>query len=140
MPTGGCHCGAAWTVEDAAPDQQAIEQVYIQLDYIGESLSWFLQARDMTPGVQVWYFEDSGDAYDACMSRECIDDGDVLVIAREGVVGVLMSAWPAAVTREPGAFHLMEDGCHMNTTDEGKYCRSYELACAIAQRNGFTVA
>lgn len=111
-----------------------------KLETVATDLRWFLEGREFQPGIQVWYFDDSGDAYDATQCRECIDDGDVVVCLKEGVVGVLMTAWPTAVTRENGALHTMAPGYHMNTTDDGKYCRSYDLACAIAARNNLTIA
>lgn len=117
-----------------------IEDTDTQLRAITSSLLYFTQAREFNPGVQVWYFDESGEAYDACMSRDCIDDGDVLVVLKQGIVGVLLSAWPTAVTHEYGAMHRMAPGYHMNTTDDGNYCRSYDLACAIAARNNLTIA
>ena len=44
-------------------------------------------------------------AYDATMSDDTIADGTVLVVRGEGVVGVLMNAWPVAVTVSNGQFH-----------------------------------
>lgn len=52
-------------------------------------------------------FESSGDAYDATQTDETINDGDVLVVESERVVGFLVKAWPVAVTPEHGAFHSL---------------------------------
>lgn len=52
-------------------------------------------------------FESTRDAYDAVNSDESIRDGDVLVVARESVVGIAVSAWPTAITPEHGAFHTL---------------------------------
>jgi hypothetical protein len=52
-------------------------------------------------------FESTRDAYDAVNSDDSIHDGDVLVVARESVVGVAVSAWPTAITPEHGAFHTL---------------------------------
>ncbi len=118
----------------------SIEDTDTQLRCITSSLLYFTQAREFNPGVQVWYFDESGEAYDACMSRDCIDNGDVVVILKQGIVGVLIDAWPTAVTREHGALHTMSPGYHMNQIDDGKFCRSFDLAASIANHNHFTVA
>jgi hypothetical protein len=47
--------------------------------------------------MTIIHFPTSGEAYDACQRDETINDGDVLVITSEGVVGIA-DTWPVAVT------------------------------------------
>jgi hypothetical protein len=62
------------------------------------------------PEPRVHTFGDTGTAYDSSQCRDDIHDGDVLVVAPEGVVGILVGAWPVAVTQEAGHFHTAKDG------------------------------
>jgi hypothetical protein len=55
--------------------------------------------------IKTHRFDSTGDAYDASQTDESISNGDVLVVESERVVGVLVDAWPVAVTPEHGAFH-----------------------------------
>jgi hypothetical protein len=66
-------------------------------------------------------FETTGQAYDASQTRDDIADGDVLVVISERVVGVLVSAWPVAVTTEAGAFHGpgLNPGADWSSLDNG---------------------
>ncbi len=48
---------------------------------------------------------DTREAYDMTQTTDDIHDGDVLVVQSEGVVGVLVSAWPCAVGTHHGEFH-----------------------------------
>jgi hypothetical protein len=52
-------------------------------------------------------FRTSRDAYDASQTSELIANGDVLVALDERVIGVLMSAWPIAITAEYGDMHTL---------------------------------
>lgn len=60
---------------------------------------------------KVHQFTSTSEAYDAVNCEVCfetgekVSDGDVLVIASEGIIGVATSAWPCAVV-------LDEDGGH----------------------------
>jgi hypothetical protein len=57
----------------------------------------------------VFSFDSTGDAYDACQTDYQIKKGDLLVIESEKVIGIAHT-WPVAVTSEPGALHtLMAD-------------------------------
>jgi hypothetical protein len=55
--------------------------------------------------IKTHRFDSTSDAYDASQTDESISNGDVLVVESERVVGVLVDAWPVAVTPERGAFH-----------------------------------
>ena len=55
--------------------------------------------------MAIHFFGSSGEAYDASQCDENIKHGDLLVVAEEGVVGVLCQAWPVAITEECGVFH-----------------------------------
>lgn len=54
----------------------------------------------------VHYFDSSGEAYDASQCYDNIHDGDVLVVKSEKVVGILVEAWPVAITPNFGEFHV----------------------------------
>lgn len=55
-------------------------------------------------------FDDTGDAYDSTQCDDSIKDGDVIVVESEGVVGVLIQAWPVAVTEKHGDLHTPVEG------------------------------
>lgn len=61
-------------------------------------------------GPTIHKFRHSGDAYNMTQTDESIRHGDTLVIKSEGVVGMLMKAWPVAVTENVGAFHTYKPG------------------------------
>lgn len=58
--------------------------------------------------VTVHQFATTAEAYGASQSRDAIRDGDVLVAEEERVCGVLVEAWPVAVTEERGCFHQLD--------------------------------
>ena len=89
--------------------------------------------------VQVHRFETSGDAYDASQTRDDIRDGDVLVVESEGVVGIMVAAWPTAVTQKLGAFHELASDAEWSSLaawagekprDYGPSVKAAELAIA----------
>jgi hypothetical protein len=56
---------------------------------------------------RVHYFDTSEAAHDACLDDgPCIEEGDVLAILSEGVIG-LASTDPIAVTLDPGALRIV---------------------------------
>jgi hypothetical protein len=59
--------------------------------------------------MAVHQFESSGEAYDATQCDESIKNGDVLVIASEGVIGIA-DTWPVAVTIAKGELHEPAEG------------------------------
>src|SRR5262245_42411728 len=56
------------------------------------------------------YFDSTGEAYNASQTRDEITGGDVLVVVPEGVVGIMVGAWPTAVTVTTGEFHGLAEG------------------------------
>lgn len=80
--------------------------------------------------VKVHTFDDTGEAYDASQWDENISHGDVLVVESERVVGVLVEAWPVALTAEHGTFHTIRDPktfdwSKVNSVD---HARIYDMA------------
>jgi hypothetical protein len=61
------------------------------------------------PSVRVHRFASTGQAYNASQCRDEIRPGDVLVVEPEGVVGILISAWPTAITERTGEFHSLDE-------------------------------
>ena len=64
--------------------------------------------------VRVHHFDSTGEAYNASQTHDDIRDGDVLVVRPEGIVGILVEAWPTVVhftdeRRDSGAFHELKD-------------------------------
>jgi hypothetical protein len=57
--------------------------------------------------MRIHTFDNTTDAYNDTQTLESISDGDVLVVPSENVVGVLVEAWPVAVTAEVGQFHMI---------------------------------
>lgn len=57
--------------------------------------------------MKVHRFDSTGEAYDASQTSDDIHDGDVLSVPSEGVVGILVSAWPTAVGERYGEFHQL---------------------------------
>ena len=80
-------------------------------------------------------FTDSHTAYDRSQTGGA-DFGDVLA-CDDGVVGILVGAWPVAITTEAGCFHRPGPGWNWSevaefdgtTTD---YAKSLSLAIAVA--------
>jgi hypothetical protein len=84
--------------------------------------------------VKTHLFESSAEAYDASQTDGAIRDGDVLVVASEGIVGVLIEAWPTAVVYDgdTGAFHRFADGV-LGDERRKRYKRSIAEARSVAQ-------
>lgn len=89
--------------------------------------------------VRVHVFGSTGAAYDASQTSEEISDGDVLVVESERVVGIMVEAWPIAVTRQSGEFHVLGDDAEWTAMpragggeprDYTKSLRAANLACA----------
>ncbi len=92
--------------------------------------------------VNVHYFEDgSEDAYDQTQYRDDIDDGDVLVVPGEGVVGFLNKAWPIAVTQQSGEFHRLTTTWEnfLSSNEGAGYEESVAKAKSVAQEMGLAV-
>jgi hypothetical protein len=58
--------------------------------------------------VRAHIFDSTGEAYDATQYDEDIKKGDLLLIAKEKVVGIA-DTWPIAVTKENGKLHAILD-------------------------------
>lgn len=66
-------------------------------------------------------------AYNASQSEA--SDGDVLVVPSEGVVGVMVEAWPTAIDRDNcGEFHTLKPGLSFASFEGGRYRRAYKIA------------
>ena len=74
----------------------------------------------------------TGEAYDITQCYDEIHDGDVLVVSLEGVVGVMVSAWPTAVTATRGKFEGLADGYKLDGIEGGKYALAAAVAAEIA--------
>ncbi|MEV7243950.1 hypothetical protein AB0N92_22265 [Streptomyces sp. NPDC093248] len=98
---------------------------------------WITRAGN-APALMVHKFDSTEDAYNRTQCGDDIRDGDVLVIEREGVVGFLRSAWPAAITEAHGELHTVEGD--PRTLDDGQYVASIEAAEQIAREHGFALA
>ena len=91
--------------------------------------------------MTIFYFDSTGEAYDACQCDERIGDGDTLVIKREGVVG-LAWAWPVALTVTANDLHSLtfppeavcEDGVRVFTDEQ------IAMARRVASHHGFPLA
>ena len=55
----------------------------------------------------IWHFDTTFEAYDACQCRDDIKTGDILVIESEQVIG-LADCWPIALTAERGELHQIK--------------------------------
>lgn len=87
-------------------------------------------------------FESTGEAYDAVQCDDDIDNGDVLDVASEGVVG-LAYTWPVAVTAGAGKLHRIgsKPGALDNVmADAGWSEEQVRAAVALAVERGLDVA
>jgi hypothetical protein len=84
-------------------------------------------------------FDSTCAAYEASQVRDDIRDGDVLVVESERVVGILVEAWPVAVTRQSGQFHALAPDAEWTAMpvagdaarrDYSPSLRAANLACA----------
>jgi hypothetical protein len=74
-------------------------------------------------------YDSTDGAYTACQCDEALEDGDILHIPNEKVVG-LVSTWPMAITKEHGDLHVSKPGKLWNVLTEpylGK-CHGIEVA------------
>ncbi|MFD3978303.1 hypothetical protein ACFWR6_06920 [Streptomyces griseus] len=84
------------------------------------------------PDLRVHHFDTTEEAYTQTQCSDSIRDGDVLVIAREKVVGFLRAAWPCALTVRHGDLHTLT--APIDRIDGGKYANSAHLAADQAQQ------
>lgn len=59
--------------------------------------------------IKTHRFLSTREAYDACQCGAAINDGDILIIAPEQVIG-FASRWPFAITKNHGQFHVADGG------------------------------
>lgn len=59
--------------------------------------------------MNTFIFSETSEAYDDCQCNEQLENGDVLVIADEGVVGIC-DTWPFAITVKGGCLHKIRPG------------------------------
>jgi len=83
-------------------------------------------------------FASTGEAYNASQTSDAIRDGDVLVVSTEGVVGIMVAAWPTAVTEETGEFHGLADGVKWSEVpsygwDDERIVTDYTASVAVAE-------
>lgn len=77
----------------------------------------------------IHHFDSTKDAYDQSQTSGNVKDGDVLHVPSEGVTGVMVGAWPTAVTENSGEFHGgLVDGYDWNDLDGDDYSKSHETA------------
>lgn len=50
-------------------------------------------------------FDSTGEAYNASQCSDEIKDGDILAVPSEHCVGILIQAWPTAISAQSGEFH-----------------------------------
>lgn len=98
-----------------------------------------------TPTVHTFTDLTSGEVYDQAQVDRSIGNGDVLVVPREGVVGILVDAWPVAITSSAGAFHTLEPHADWSTIRSISpernpgvdFRRSYEAATEVCRHQGY---
>lgn len=55
--------------------------------------------------TRIHTFDTSLGSYDLTQTSDDISDGDVLHIPSEGIYGILLAAWPVAISPNKGEFH-----------------------------------
>lgn len=86
-----------------------------------------------------WRFDTTGQAYDACQTDPRIQDGHMLIIESQNVIGIA-STWPVAVTEKYGKLHYYL-GKTDSTIEDVFSCTKEQLKTAIdkAQEYGWPV-
>ena len=73
----------------------------------------------------------TGEAYNLTQTSAAVKDGDVLAVLGEGVVGVMVSAWPTAVTVKTGEFHGLDGGTGLTDGQYAATVRATRFAQAL---------
>lgn len=89
------------------------------------------------PQIHTYDTYDSEDVYDITQSDDNIKDGDVLVVKKEKIIGILVGAWPYAITSNVGMFHKFVSDQSWNNMENGKYLESYKKALEIKKQLGY---
>lgn len=87
-------------------------------------------------GAKVFVFHDTGEAYDAVQTMDEINDGDILLIPDEGVVGIAWT-WPIAITKECGELHQANEGMLYNVLQENGIGGNISQAMILARSKGY---
>ncbi|WP_330435819.1 hypothetical protein OIC43_37075 [Streptomyces sp. NBC_00825] len=106
---------------------------------LGQVVSAVDQARAIAAaGPAVHRFDDTTEAYNASQCYDEIKDGDLLVVASERAIAVLMGAYPVALTILHGEFHAcLEEPAR--TFREGRYAASVDVAEEVAAELGLAL-
>jgi hypothetical protein len=81
----------------------------------------------------------TGEAYGVTQCHDTIRDKCVLILPTEGVVGVMVSAWPTAVTAKTGEFHSLDEA-YPFAERHPEYADAFGVARGVAKALGFEVA
>lgn len=88
--------------------------------------------HNATPAApSVHTFRTTAEAYNASQTDDAIRDGDVLVATDERVAGVMVRAWPTAITSTTGEFHSLADSLTWADVDAGRYALAVQVAEAV---------
>ncbi|MCX4824230.1 hypothetical protein OG883_31115 [Streptomyces sp. NBC_01142] len=90
------------------------------------------------PARMTHQFDNTREAYNHTQCRDDIRDGDVLVVRSERVVGILVKAWPAAITEAHGELHTLT--APAREIEGGAYAEAAETAEQAAHSYGFPLA
>src|SRR2546430_9004084 len=100
---------------DAATAER-IRCVFVRAGFTGARLASGEAAEMLAmPTITVHFFTSTEEAYDRSQTGYYLDgdeeravsvaDGDILYVPSERVVGIMVQAWPLAVTEQRGEFH-----------------------------------
>ncbi|MFF3516138.1 hypothetical protein [Streptomyces sp. NPDC002573] len=142
-PTSTASCeGGSWQLKVRHEEGRVVAEVWsfgVKLSITTLSTEGVVTVEDPAAGPTVHRFDGSAaEAYDATQCRDDIRDGDVLVVAAEGVVGFLDAAWPIAITEAHGEFHGLKVPAREHK--DGRFAASAEVAERIAAELGFPLA
>lgn len=107
---------------------------------------------------EVHYFRSTGEAYDRSQTGYTkyptsgpngeltwedlnhgtgteVEDGDILVVKHEAVVGYMNEAWPVAITSSHGEFHLFKEGAEQKF--RAIHPESFAIIDRLIQELGF---
>lgn len=97
------------------------------------------EAPAVDEGPKVHHFTDTDTAYTRAQCSDEVRDGDVLLIASEGVIGVLTNGHPVALTEEHGELHPMVHRYRIREMNGGRYVASADLAELAAELMGLSL-
>jgi hypothetical protein len=117
---------------------------------VAKSREMLVPVVNLRPGVSLGEYEaahaeaicaahamaDAAQAYDASQFDDTITDGTIIVIRAERVVGVLVGAWPVAVTPARGEFHALAVTPSV-ANEYAQYTGPWAHAVNLAEAMGF---